>query len=122
MNLTVPPQRYRSTIDGPIRAAVPQVIGKALTDEGEIAMSVCKEQHRYSELFADLPPSQAGSGRHKCAGCAYNRGIEDGLAQKEHIDLDLDGLPDSQAGNVRHQSPHAAWAMGYLEGVRRSYK
>lgn len=85
-------------------------------------MSVCKEKHRYAELFADLPASQAGSGRHKCAGCAYNQGIEDGLAQKEHIDLDLDSLPDSQAGNVRHQSPHAAWAMGYLEGVRRSYK
>jgi hypothetical protein len=36
--------------------------------------------------------------------------------------LDFDTLPKSQAGNQRHKSPHAAWALGYLDGVRESYK
>ena len=34
MNLTPPPQGHRSRIDGPIRAAVPQVIGKAFDNRG----------------------------------------------------------------------------------------
>jgi len=85
-------------------------------------MSHCQEQHRYDDRFLDLPPSQGGLGRHRCAGCAYNRGLQDGLSRKEKVDLDLDSLPDSQAGTVRHQSPHAAWATGYVEGVRRSYE
>jgi hypothetical protein len=29
MKLPVPPQGYRSVIEGPVRAAVPQLIGKA---------------------------------------------------------------------------------------------
>jgi hypothetical protein len=23
---------------------------------------------------------------------------------------------------VRHKSPHAAWALGYMDGVRESYR
>ncbi|MGC9983378.1 MAG: hypothetical protein ABSF35_07075 [Polyangia bacterium] len=85
-------------------------------------MGPCQLPHRYEQLFASLPSDQGGQGRHRCAGCAYERGLEDGLARKEEVNLDLDSLPGSQAGSVRHQSPHAAWAMGYLEGVRRSYE
>ena len=84
-------------------------------------MAICIKDHRYLDDFLILPDSQAGSGRHKCAGCAYERGRESGLKRDEELDLDLASLPDSQAGSARHKSPHAAWAMGYLGGVRLSY-
>ena len=84
-------------------------------------MDHCEEQHRHEDLFEELPLDQGGHGRHRCAGCAYNRGLNDGVTRREQVDLDLDSLPFSQAGTVRHRSPHAAWAMGYVEGVRRSY-
>lgn len=83
---------------------------------------ICNEAHRYSRLFNSLPGDQGGYGRHKCAGCAYERGYKDGVNRKEKIDLDLDSLPLSQAGTVRHKSPHAAYALGYLDGVNASYK
>lgn len=83
---------------------------------------ICKKEHRYDSLFESLPEDQGGAGRHRCAGCAYERGILDGLERREILDLDLDSLPESQAGEVRHKSPHAAYALGYLEGVRRSYE
>ncbi len=81
----------------------------------------CRDDHRYNQIFDTLPHDQGGYGRHKCAGCAYNRGVEDGLQRKEQINIDLESLPESQAGNIRHKSPHAAYAMGYLEGIRQSY-
>jgi hypothetical protein len=84
-------------------------------------MAECDHDHRFLNLFHSLPHDQGGIGRHKCAGCAYERGRAQGLSRLESITLDLDTLPDSQAGSVRHKSPHAAWAMGYLEGVRNSY-
>ena len=79
----------------------------------------CEKQHRYDPQYNNLPVDQ---GRHRCAGCAYERGYEDGLNRKEKLDLDLDSLPESQAGTVRHKSPHAAYAAGYLAGVEDSYK
>jgi hypothetical protein len=81
----------------------------------------CQDDHRYNQIFENLPTDQGGFGRHKCAGCAYQRGLNDGLQRLEQINIDLDSLPESQAGVVRHKSPHAAYAMGYSEGVRRSY-
>ena len=82
---------------------------------------ICKKAHRYSKDLEDLPEDQGGHGRHRCAGCAYERGLADGRQRKEQIDLGLDNLPKSQAGTVRHLSPHAAYARGYLDGVRESY-
>lgn len=81
----------------------------------------CEKDHRYWATFDALPTDQGGAGRHKCAGCAYEKGVQDGRVRKEQIDLGLDDLPNSQAGNVRHKSPHAAYAQGYLDGVRKSY-
>lgn len=82
----------------------------------------CTKQHRYDPQYNNLPVDQGGAGRHRCAGCAYEKGYNDGLLRKEQLDLDLDSLPDSQAGTVRHKSPHAAYATGYLDGVEDSYK
>ncbi len=85
-------------------------------------MTTCQNGHRYWGTFEALPHDQGGHGRHKCAGCAYERGRVAGLERRETLDLALDGLPESQAGSVRHKSPHAAFALGYLNGVRRSYE
>ena len=83
---------------------------------------ICNKDHRYDARFENLPEDQGGAGRHRCAGCAYERGYGDGLDRKEILDLDLDSLPESQAGTVRHKSPHAAYALGYLDGIADSYK
>lgn len=77
----------------------------------------CAKSHRYAAQFENLPVDQGGSGRHRCAGCAYDRGFVDGQARKESLEMDLDSLPESQAGSVRHKSLHAAYAKGYLDGV-----
>ena len=82
----------------------------------------CKREHRYEAKFDDLPHDQGRDGRHRCAGCAYERGVEAGKGRDEKPVLDFESLPKSQAGNVRHKSPHAAWALGYLDGVGESYK
>ncbi len=84
-------------------------------------MITCKKLHRNSDSFLELPHDQGGVGRHKCAGCAYDRGYESGKKREETIKMDLDSLPDSQAGSVRHKSPHAAFAQGYHDGVKESY-
>lgn len=81
----------------------------------------CKKEHRYDLQFNNLPDDQGGAGRHRCAGCAYDKGYEDGLCRKEELNLNLNSLPESQAGVVRHKSPHAAYALGYQKGVEDSY-
>ena len=70
-----------------------------------------------------LPFDQGGRGRHKCAACAYESGYQDGLQQRESINLSqlFDSLEESQAAAQRHKSPHAAYAQGYLDGVTESY-
>jgi len=84
-------------------------------------MKPCQNPHRYDPGFESLPIDQGGAGRHRCAACAYDKGLNDGLALKEQVNLDLDSLPESQAGTVRHRSPHAAYALGYLHGVSKKY-
>ena len=84
---------------------------------------ICKKSHRYSTKFVEVPVDQGRTGRHKCAGCAYEKGKEAGKEMKTKLDLDaeLQDLPLSQAGEVRHKSPHAAYALGYVEGVKEHY-
>lgn len=81
----------------------------------------CEDQHRYWDFFEQLPDDQGGIGRHKCCGCAYEKGYEAGMRRDETLQINLDSLPESQAGNVRHKSPHAAYAQGYLDGISTSY-
>lgn len=85
-------------------------------------MAICNKEHRNWPFFESLPHDQGGHGRHKCAGCAYERGYEFGATRQEVIEMNLDDLPDSQALVVRHKSPHAAFALGYNDGVHASYK
>ena len=84
----------------------------------------CNKNHQdVQNLMEELPLDQGGKGRHKCAACAYEAGYEDGLQQKENINLSrlFDSLEESQAAAQRHKSPHAAYALGYYNGVIDSY-
>lgn len=81
----------------------------------------CQRGHRYNNEFALLPNDQGGDGRHKCAACAYEAGLEAGRRLQTFLDINFDDLDESQAGPVRHKSPHAAFALGYLRGVFEHY-
>lgn len=85
-------------------------------------MARCTDQHRYWDFFEHLPDDQGGIGRHKCCGCAYEKGYQAGLIRSEILNIDLDSLHESQAGTVRHKSPHSAYAQGYLDGITASYR
>lgn len=84
-------------------------------------MSICQKAHRHDTKFNSLPHDQGGHGRHRCCGCAYEKGFNLGVTRSENLELDLDSLPESQAGVVRHKSPHAAFAQGYYDGVASTY-
>lgn len=84
-------------------------------------MPTCQREHRHYPEFEMLPRDQGGAGRHKCCGCAYERGYALGLEREEILNIDIDSLPVSQAGTVRHRSPHAAFAKGYQDGICDSY-
>lgn len=85
---------------------------------------LCFKNHFDADnLMLHIPVDQGGTGRHKCASCAYEQGFEDGFQRKQQIDLAvlLDSLPESQRAARRHKSPHAAYAFGYLNGITRRY-
>tara|TARA_R110001583_G_scaffold195445_1_gene373714 strand:+ start:1669 stop:1938 length:270 start_codon:yes stop_codon:yes gene_type:complete len=76
----------------------------------------CKSSHRYEFKFVNLPKNQSGSGRHKCAACAYKAGYELGLLNWKNMYDGIDQIPESQAGTVRHKCPYKAMELGYLRG------
>jgi hypothetical protein len=84
-------------------------------------MSVCGKAHSDLVSLHYLPRDQGGHGRHRCAGCAYEKGYAQGAIRSESMTLGLDSLDESPAGILRYRSPHAAFALGYLEGVQASY-
>ncbi len=77
----------------------------------------CAREHRYLPDLEGLPESQAGPWRHKCAGCAYQRGYDDGFDDSE-ARIDPTSLEDSQAGAGRHKNARVAYYMGYYHGAR----
>lgn len=79
---------------------------------------ICKKEHRYLPDLESLPESQAGEGRHRCAGCAFEQGYDDAFEGRgSHLDTDL--IEDSQAGAGRHKEVQAAYELGYSNGLRR---
>jgi hypothetical protein len=66
-------------------ASGPRLVAR-LSDDGLIVAQrgvavVCdKKHHNVPFGVANLPTSQKGRLRHICAGCAYERGFQDGLA------------------------------------------
>ena len=84
----------------------------------------CNNDHsRVQSIMANLPVDQGGKGRHKCAACAYELGVDAGYNLDEQINLSdlLNSIEHSQAKEQRHKSPHAAYAKGYLDGVNKYY-
>ena len=80
----------------------------------------CKKDHsKLEKIMSSLPTDQGGVGRHKCAACAYEAGLQAGYNLNESLSIDkvLINLDESQAGAQRHKSPHAAFALGYYHGV-----
>lgn len=43
----------------------------------DVNIMTCTKQHRYDPQYSNLPDDQGG--RHRCAGCAYEKGYDDGL-------------------------------------------
>lgn len=81
---------------------------------------ICKKDHRRLEELRLLPYAQDNkSGRHICAGCAYEQGLRDGLDGKTKLET-FDHLPQSQAGAGRHKSAKAAYDLGYEIGRNAS--
>lgn len=79
---------------------------------------ICNKNHRYADILSTLPLSQhSDKGRHKCAGCAYEAGLRDGLNNQRHSLEELD-LPYSQAGTGRHRSAQAAYESGWEKGYK----
>ncbi|WP_081701839.1 hypothetical protein [Oleidesulfovibrio alaskensis] len=79
-------------------------------------MAICNKNHRYNPQFDELSPAQGGDGRHKCAGCAYDQGRDDGK-EGRNANCNPDSLPESQAGTIRHKNVNEAYALGYQHGV-----
>lgn len=82
-------------------------------------MNCDKDHSSIREIILALPIGQGGFGRHKCAGCAYEKGLEDGRNRKSilNINVILSNLPESQALPQRHKDPHYAYIKGYLDGM-----
>ena len=81
----------------------------------------CTSEHRYLPDLEGLPDSQAGDGRHRCAGCAYEQGYDHGFGGlASQFDVSL--LEDSQAGTGRHKDVTAAYSLGYRNGSLRRNK
>ena len=78
---------------------------------------LCQDNHRYLPVLADLPDSQAGTGRHRCAGCAYQQGYDRAIAGHAP-NFDANALNDSQAGTGRHKDVHYAYNLGFSHGSR----
>ena len=88
-------------------------------------MSNCKKDHsNISEIMDELPIEQGGVGRHKCAACAYEKGVVDGYSKTLKIDINaiLEELPTSQAGSQRHKSAHLGYIRGYYDGLTKYYQ
>lgn len=81
---------------------------------------ICDKKHRFLENFHQLPNSQDNQkgARHKCAGCAFLRGLQDALAKLKMASLLPSDIPDSQAGVVRHKDAYEAYKQGYREGMK----
>lgn len=80
---------------------------------------LCLKDHRYIPELSNLPDAQSGAGRHKCPGCAYELGYQDGLNHNIKA-LDINLLDDSQAGTGRHKDVYAAYALGYQDGLDKN--
>lgn len=99
-------------------------------------MANCNHGNPYrsapDSVIAALPECQAGTGRHKCAICAYNEGLAVAAGKKfsggpescshdEHAPKDmLTALPDDQSEPHRHKCAYTAYRIGLETGQNRA--
>jgi len=79
----------------------------------------CKKTHKKADLIVkDLPINQGGVGRHKCASCAYEKGLENGKKHIKDFNVDtfISNLEESQKCLRRHRDPFEAYELGYFHG------
>lgn len=80
----------------------------------------CKKDHSKSDLIVkDLPISQGNFERHKCASCAYEKGLENGKKKILNFNLEnyITNLDESQKGHRRHRSAVEAYTLGFFHGL-----
>jgi len=80
----------------------------------------CNKNHSTTDLIVkDLPISQGSFERHKCASCAYEKGLENGNKKLLNFDLEdfIVELEDSQKGLRRHRSAIEAYTLGFFHGL-----
>src|SRR5438876_5131097 len=80
----------------------------------------CNKKHIESDLIVtDLPISQGSFERHKCASCAYEKGLENGNQRILNFDLEdfISNLDESQKGLRRHKSAIEAYTLGFFHGL-----
>ncbi len=84
-------------------------------------MAICNRKHRFLPEYEALPYAQdnQNGGRHICAGCAFEAGVQDGMAGRP-LRTDLSDLPYSQAGTVRHKDAYEAYQAGHAYGKKIS--
>ena len=79
----------------------------------------CEKDHTITDkIVKDLPINQGSFGRHKCASCAYEKGVENGkirLSDFDYIEF-IKTLPNSQKGDRRHRDPVLAYILGFSHG------
>ena len=78
---------------------------------------VCKKKHRHDPFFAELKHDQSDPYRHRCAGCAYELGVQKGEngEQNHFVPEEVDF---SQARYVRHKAAEEAFELGYQDGLK----
>ena len=80
----------------------------------------CNKNHSNSDaIVRNLPISQGNFERHKCASCAYEKGLENGKLKVLNFDLKLfiSSLEESQKGDRRHRSAIEAYTLGFFHGL-----
>ena len=80
----------------------------------------CNKNHSESDIIVkDLPISQGKFERHKCASCAYEKGLENGSQRLLNFDLEnfISNLEESQKGDRRHRSAIEAYTLGFFHGL-----
>ena len=80
----------------------------------------CNRDHKDTDIIVrDLPISQGSFERHKCASCAYEKGLENGKQKTLNFDLKkfISSLEESQKGDRRHRSAIEAYSLGFFHGL-----
>lgn len=97
------------------------IINDYVENKTSEVISNCQKDHTSTDdIIKNIAIDQGGTGRHKCASCAYEWGFNDGQkgVKKQDINILNEILPYSQKGKRRHKSTEEAYNLGYLNGEK----